>query len=41
MVSPAGVFKSEADWIGNAMFGRGLVGLNSPGDDIGVLFAVR
>jgi hypothetical protein len=36
-----GVFVSEPEWIGRVKPGRGLDGLNKPGDDIGVLFAVR
>ena len=36
-----GVAVSEPGWDGNSTLGRGRLGLKSPGDDTGVLLAVR
>ena len=41
LTSAAGVVVSDADWVGKVMAGRGRDGLKRPGDDTGVLLAVR
>jgi hypothetical protein len=41
LIRAAGVVLSETEWGGNGMVGRGCDGLKRPGEETGVLLAVR